>query len=52
MGGPPPFPILGKKGEIAEGRKAGRASKTSPTLLPLARGLDPPLQVAEAVTLE
>ena len=37
--------ILGKKGEMTEGRKASRASKlTPPPLLPPAEGLDPPLE--------
>jgi len=36
----------GKKEEITEGRKTGRASKTKPPpLAPLAQGLDPPLQL-------
>jgi len=40
---PPLFWV--KKGEMTEGRKAGRASKTKPhpPPLPLAKSLDPPL---------
>jgi len=38
--GPPPH-ISGKKEKITEGKKAGRASKTTPPPPPLAQGLDP-----------
>ena len=41
---PPPLLILGKKEEMTEGRKASRASKLTPPLLPPAEGLDPPLE--------
>jgi len=43
------FGILGKKEEIKEGRKAGTASKTTPSPPPpppLAQGLDLPLRIA------
>ena len=42
-GTPPPPPYFGlKKGEMTEGRKADRTSKTKPAPS-LAQGLDPPL---------
>ena len=46
-GGAPPPLILGKKEEMTEGRKAGRASETKPPRppAPLAQGLDPPLLI-------
>ena len=41
LGEGPPLNILGEKGEITEGGKADRASKTNPP--PLAQGLGLPL---------
>lgn len=46
-GGPDPTLILGKKEEIIEGRKAGRARKTKPPPPPFAQGPDPPLKTAQ-----
>ena len=47
-GARPPL-ILGKKEGMTEGRKAGRASKTTPPPPPLAQGLDPLLVYLNAI---